>query len=104
MNAKEKMVSGTKTTVFENDGQQFEENIRETVHDEKKICGLLMDAGFQLIKCDHHLLENEGIKTLGKITQDIGTHKDIIDICISTCNICNDFRFCSIFNYIKYCI
>ena len=49
-----------KTTVFENDGQQFEENIRETVHDEKKICDLLLDAGFQLIKCDHHLLENEG--------------------------------------------
>ena len=49
-----------KTTVFENDGQQFEENIRETVHDEKKICELLLDAGFQLIKCDHHLLENEG--------------------------------------------
>ena len=49
-----------KTTVFENDGQQFEENIRETVHDEKKISDLLLDAGFQLIKCDHHLLENEG--------------------------------------------
>ena len=49
-----------KTTVFENNGQQFEENIRETVHDEKKICDLLLKAGFQLIKCDHHLLENEG--------------------------------------------
>ena len=30
-----------------------------------------------------HLLENEGIKILGKITQDIGTNKDIIDICIA---------------------
>ena len=49
-----------KTTVYESDGQQFEENIRETVHDEKEICKLLTDVGFQLIKCDHHLLENEG--------------------------------------------
>ena len=49
-----------KTTVYESDGQQFEENIKETVHDEKEICKLLTNAGFQLIKCDHHLLENEG--------------------------------------------
>ena len=49
-----------KTTVFENDGQQFEENIKETVHDEKEICNLLTKNGFQIIKCDHHLLENEG--------------------------------------------
>ena len=49
-----------KTTVFETNGQQFEENIKETVHDEKEICKLLLENGFQLIKCDHHLLENEG--------------------------------------------
>ena len=49
-----------KTTVYESDGQQFEENIRETVHDEKEICKLLTNVGFHLIKCDHHLLENEG--------------------------------------------
>ena len=49
-----------KTTVFENDGQQFEENIKETVHDEKEICQLLQKCGFQIVKCDHHLLENEG--------------------------------------------
>ena len=48
-----------KTTVFENN-EQFEENIKETVHDEKEICRLLIKNGFQLIKCDHHLLENEG--------------------------------------------
>lgn len=48
-----------KTTVFEND-EQFEENIKETVHDEQEICRLLKENGFQLIKCDHHLLENEG--------------------------------------------
>ncbi len=49
-----------KTTVYESDGQQFEENIKETVHDEKEICKLLTNVGFELIKCDHHLLENEG--------------------------------------------
>ncbi len=49
-----------KTTVFETDGQQFEENIKETVHDEKEICHLLKNCGFHLMKCDHHLLENEG--------------------------------------------
>ena len=49
-----------KTTVFETDGQQFEENIKETVHDEKEICRLLKENGFQIVKCDHHLLENEG--------------------------------------------
>lgn len=48
-----------KTTVFEND-EQFEENIKETLHDEKEICRLLKKNGFQLVKCDHHLLENEG--------------------------------------------
>ena len=49
-----------KTTVIETDGNQFEENIQETVHDEKEICSLLTKNGFQIIKCDHHLLENEG--------------------------------------------
>ena len=49
-----------KTTVFENDGQQFEENIKETVHDEKEICRLLTENGFEVIKCAHHLLENKG--------------------------------------------
>ncbi len=49
-----------KTTVFENDTHQFEEDIKETVHDEKEVCRLLQKCGFQLIKCDHHLLENEG--------------------------------------------
>ncbi len=38
----------------------FEENIKETVHDEKEICKLLIKNGFKLIKCSNHLLENEG--------------------------------------------
>lgn len=49
-----------RTRVTETDGSQFEENIRETVHDEKEICGLLVKNGFHIVKCDHHLLENEG--------------------------------------------
>ena len=49
-----------KTTVYETDGEQFEENIKETVHDEKEICQLLLETGFELLKCGHHLLENEG--------------------------------------------
>lgn len=49
-----------KTTVSENGEFQFEENIKETMHDEKEICRLLTKTGFQVIKCAHHLLENEG--------------------------------------------
>lgn len=49
-----------KTTVFENGQQQFEENIKETVHDEKEVCRLLTKTGFEIIQCAHHLLENEG--------------------------------------------
>ena len=48
-----------KTTVYENN-EQFEENIKEYLHDEKEICRLLKNNGFELVKCDHHLLENEG--------------------------------------------
>ncbi len=49
-----------RTTVFENEAQQFEEDIKETVHDEKEICLLLQKCGFLVLKCDHHLLNNEG--------------------------------------------
>ena len=49
-----------RTKVFENEAQQFEEDIKETVHNEKEICLLLQKCGFQVLKCDHHLLESEG--------------------------------------------
>lgn len=49
-----------KTSVFENEEHQFEEDIKETVHDEKEICRLLQECGFEVIKCNHHLVENEG--------------------------------------------
>lgn len=49
-----------KTTVYENNGQKFEENINEIVHDKDQICQMLLAQGFSLLKCDHHLLENDG--------------------------------------------
>lgn len=48
------------TTVYENGVQKFVENIKETVHDEKEICRMLKDIGFQIIQCAHQLLDNEG--------------------------------------------
>lgn len=48
------------TTVFENGVKQFQENIREIVHDEKEVCRLLEKNGFRVLKCANHFLENEG--------------------------------------------
>lgn len=47
-----------KTAVFENGSLQFEENIRETLHDPKIICELLQTCGFQVVKCADQLLED----------------------------------------------
>lgn len=49
-----------KTTVYENGEKQFEENIKEIVHDEKAVCALLRKNGFRVEKCANHFLENEG--------------------------------------------
>ena len=49
-----------KTTVYENGVKQFEENIKEIVHDEKAVCELLRKNGFRVEKCANHFLENEG--------------------------------------------
>lgn len=49
-----------RTAVYENGELQFEEDIREIVHDEKEICRMLKEAGFELVKCSNHFLENEG--------------------------------------------
>lgn len=43
--------------VYENDQFQFEENIRETVHDPAVICALLEKNGFQVLRCADRLLE-----------------------------------------------
>lgn len=44
-----------KIRVFESGREQFEENIRETVHDPEAICGLLADAGFRVLRCANTL-------------------------------------------------
>lgn len=49
-----------KIRVFEDGQEQFEENIRETVHDPEVICNLLKQAGFQVEKCADRLLEDSG--------------------------------------------
>ncbi len=53
-----------KTAVFENGIFQFEECVREIVHDHKVICSLLEKTGFQICGCRHQLLEeSEGKAT-----------------------------------------
>ena len=47
-----------KIRVYEDEVLQFEENIRETVHDPAAICGLLEKAGFGDITCTDRLLED----------------------------------------------
>lgn len=47
-----------KIRVFEDGQLQFEENIRETVHDPAAICDLLRNAGFEVIRCADRLLED----------------------------------------------
>ena len=47
--------------VFEQDVLQFEENIRETLHDPKEICSLLEKTGFTVTRCAHSLMgQTEG--------------------------------------------
>jgi len=45
------------TTVYENGEYAFEENISEIVHDPREICRRLQRSGFQLLQCDHKLLQ-----------------------------------------------
>ena len=49
-----------KIRVYENGELQFEENIRETVHDPSAICDLLRQSGFEVLKCADRLLESSG--------------------------------------------
>ena len=46
-----------KIQVYENGQLQFEENIRETIHDPAIICDLLRIAGFDVLKCADRLLD-----------------------------------------------
>ena len=47
-----------KIRVFEQGQLQFEENIRETVHDPEAICDLLQQCGFAVERCADRLLED----------------------------------------------
>jgi len=47
-----------KIRVFECGQLQFEENIRETVHDPAIICDLLRQSGFEVVRCADRLLED----------------------------------------------
>ena len=47
-----------KIRVFEKGKLDFEENIRETIHDPKIICALLEQAGFRILRCADSLLED----------------------------------------------
>lgn len=49
-----------KIRVYENGKLQFEENIRETIHDPSVICDLLREAGFEVVKCADRLLDHGG--------------------------------------------
>lgn len=46
-----------KIRVYEEGVLQFEENIRETIHDPAAICDLLRKVGFEVLKCADRLLE-----------------------------------------------
>lgn len=47
-----------KVRVFENRELQFEENIRETIHDPAVICNYLRQCGFVVESCSNRLLED----------------------------------------------
>ena len=49
-----------KIRVFEDGALQFEENIRETIHDVQTVCGLLHRCGFTVVRCADRLLEDGG--------------------------------------------
>lgn len=57
-----------KIRVYENGVLNFEENIRETVHDPRVICTLLDNCGFENIRCADRLLEDSGHGTTWFVT------------------------------------
>ena len=52
-----------KVRVFENGQLQFEENIRETIHNPAIICDLLKQSGFEVEACADRLLEDSNRST-----------------------------------------
>ena len=51
-------VVNLKTSVYENDVLQFEENITETVHDPAVICKMLKETGFEVLRCADQLMDD----------------------------------------------
>ena len=49
-----------KIRVYENGVEQFEENIRETVHDPAVICAMLENCGFTVVRCADRMLDDGG--------------------------------------------
>ncbi len=49
-----------KIRVFRGENLEFEENIRETVHDPEVICDMLKQAGFTVERCADRLLDDGG--------------------------------------------
>lgn len=47
-----------KVRVYENGALSFEENIRETVHDQAAICALLRKCGSEEVKCADRLQDD----------------------------------------------
>lgn len=57
-----------KIRVYENGELQFEENIRETIHDPGVICELLTKCGFRNVKCSDRLLADANPGTTWFVT------------------------------------
>ena len=56
-----------KIRVFEDGRQQFEENIRETVHDPASVCALLQRAGFEVLNVYEYLTLDHPTETSEKL-------------------------------------
>ena len=57
-----------KIRVYENGELEFEENIRETIHDPDVICDILRSCGFREVRCSDRLLEDANPGTTWFIT------------------------------------
>ena len=57
-----------KIRVSENGTDQFEENIRETIHDPALICRMLQECGFEEVTCADRLLEDSNPGTTWFVT------------------------------------
>ena len=57
-----------KIRVYENGELEFEENIRETIHDPDVICDMLRSCGFREVRCSDRLLEDASPGTTWFIT------------------------------------